>query len=259
MIGPNQPTRVDYSLRINGAPSKWNCWSSIAAGVAKATGMPGFALDLMGARPASGREAEVMGEAAEIRRNAATIRAEIRNDVAVIEPLDELEKTHRAEALAWIDSGAPLCRTAKPATPPKHLVSYFAVVDEGSILLVDHRNAELWLPAGGHVEMGEHPRETVVRELFEELKVVPKHEIAEPLMVTCTATVGLTAGHLDVSLWYVVRIDRTPIVDFDREEFAGIQWFEFADVPLPRSDPHMGRFLAKLAAQNAGSGRLITR
>ena len=27
------------------------------------------------------------------------------------------------------DSGAPLCRTAKPATPPQHLVAYFADVD----------------------------------------------------------------------------------------------------------------------------------
>jgi 8-oxo-dGTP diphosphatase len=130
------------------------------------------------------------------------------------------------------------------------------VVDEGGILLVDHRNAQLWLPPGGHVEPGEHPRETVVRELLEELKVVPKHGIAEPLMVTCTTTVGLTGGHVDVSLWYVVRMDGTPIIDFDREEFAEIQWFEFADVPLQRSDPHMGRFLAKLATQIAARGRL---
>jgi hypothetical protein len=51
-------------------------------------------------------------------------------------------------------------------------------------------------------------------------------------------------------------MDGTPIIDFDREEFAGIQWFEFADVPLQRSDPHMGRFLAKLATQIAARGRL---
>jgi len=176
-----------------------------------------------------------------------TIRQAIRREVVSIEPLDELERTHQRDALAWIDSGAPLCRTAKPAIPPKHLVSYFAVVDGDNILLVDHKRAQLWLPPGGHVEPGEHPRETVMRELFEELEVVPKHEIAEPLMVTCTTTVGLTAGHIDVSLWYVVRADGTSSVEFDREEFAGVQWFEFADVPLQRSDPHIGRFLAKLA------------
>ncbi len=174
------------------------------------------------------------------------MRAAIRVEVASIPPIDELEAQHRADALAWIDSGAPLCRTAKPAVPPKHLVSYFAVVDGDNILLVDHKSAQLWLPPGGHVEPGEHPRETVVRELFEELGIVPGREIVKPLMVTCTTTVGLTAGHVDVSLWYVVRVDRNQSIQSDSHEFEAARWFEFADVPLHRSDPHMGRFLAKL-------------
>ena len=175
----------------------------------------------------------------------ATIRAEIRDEVASIQPFDEMEERHQADALAWVDSGAPLCRMAKPATPPKHLVSYFAVVDGDNILLVDHRSAQLWLPPGGHVEPGEHPRETVRRELLEELKVVAGHEITEPLMVTCTTTVGLAAGHVDVSLWYVVRVDRRQSIQFDEQEFAGVRWFKYSDVPLQRSDPHLGRFLAK--------------
>jgi ADP-ribose pyrophosphatase YjhB (NUDIX family) len=172
----------------------------------------------------------------------------IRGEVASIRPFDSLEETHRADALAWIDSGAPLFRTAKPATPPKHLVAYFAVVDRDNILLVDHRSAQLWLPPGGHVEPGEHPRATVVRELFEELKVVAGHEIAAPLMITCTTTVGLTAGHVDVSLWYVVAVDRSHIIQFDEQEFAAVKWFSYSDVPLHRSDPHLARFLAKLTA-----------
>ena len=38
------------------------------------------------------------------------------------------------------------------ATPPKHLVSSFALVDHDHIILVDHKYAERWLPTGGHVE-----------------------------------------------------------------------------------------------------------
>jgi 8-oxo-dGTP diphosphatase len=178
--------------------------------------------------------------------NPARIRAAIRDEVAAILPLDELEETHRSDALAWIDSGATLCRTAKPATPPKHLVSYIAVVDGHHILLVDHKSAQLWLPVGGHVEPGEHPRETVVRELFEELKIVAKHDVTEPLMVTCTTTVGLAAGHDDVSLWYVVAVDRGQDIQFDRQEFERVEWFGYSDVPIYRCDPHLKRFLAKL-------------
>jgi 8-oxo-dGTP diphosphatase len=188
--------------------------------------------------------------------NPAVVRAAIRDEVASILPLDELEENHRADVLAWIDSGAPLCRTAKPATPPKHLVSYIAVIDGRDMLLVDHRSAQLWLPPGGHVEPGEHPRETVVRELFEELKVVAKHDISEPLMVTCSTTVGLTAGHDDVSLWYVVAVDRSQDIQFDQQEFARIRWFSHSDVPIHRSDPYLGRFLAKLGV---GSPRRAVR
>lgn len=174
------------------------------------------------------------------------MRAAIRSELESINPLDALELQHLGEALAWVDSGAPLCRTAKPATPTQHLVSYFVVVDGESILLVDHKNAQLWLPPGGHVEEGEHPRDTVVREVREELGFVPAHEIAAPLMVTSTTTVGLTAGHTDVSLWYVVSAMKGQNISYDAQEFNGVRWFEFSEVPLDRSDPHLERFIHKL-------------
>lgn len=178
------------------------------------------------------------------------MRHQIYSEIELIAPLDSIEAEHRADALAWIESGATLCREVKPATPPKHLVSYFAVVDDAHILLVDHRNAQLWLPAGGHVERGEHPRETVVRELFEELGLSASHGIGPPLMITSTETVGLTAGHTDVSLWYVVRGDRRQALEFDGNEFNDVRWFHLAAVPFGRTDPHMGRFLAKLKADH---------
>lgn len=173
-------------------------------------------------------------------------RQHIRSEIASIAPLDPLEAKHRADALVWVDSGAELIRQGKPATPPKHLVSYFAVVDGPHILLVDHKNAQLWLPAGGHVEPGEHPRETVVRELREELGFSAAHEVGAPLMITCTNTVGLTAGHTDVSLWYVVHASQAQTIHFDASEFNAVKWFALADIPLSRSDPHMARFVNKL-------------
>lgn len=171
----------------------------------------------------------------------------IRAELASIQPLDALECEHLADALAWVDSGAELFRVAKPATPPKHLVSYFAVVDGGHVLLVDHKNAQLWLPSGGHVEPNEHPRATVLRELREELGFDAGHAIEAPLMVTCTVTVGLSAGHTDVSLWYVVRADRHQPLAFDAGEFHTVRWFKFSEVPFRRSEPNLARFIQKLA------------
>lgn len=177
------------------------------------------------------------------------MRELIRSELTAIEPLDALESEHLADALAWVDSGVDLLRIAKPATPPKHLVSYFAVVDVDQILLVDHKNAGLWLPSGGHVELEEHPRSTVLRELKEELGFTPAHEVSAPLMVTCTIAIGLTAPHTDVSLWYVVRAPRTQSINFDEAEFNAVKWFQFSEIPFERSEPHLRRFIEKLSSK----------
>lgn len=175
------------------------------------------------------------------------MRTAIREEVASIEPFDALERAHIDDAMAWIDSGSGLCRIQKPATPAKHLVSYFVLVDDDHVLLVDHKNAKLWLPSGGHVEPGEHPRATVARELLEELGLELSDPVVAPLMLTCSQTVGISAGHTDVSLWYVIDANRLVPLRFDRDEFNSVQWFRFSEAPVSRSDPHLGRFFSKLA------------
>jgi 8-oxo-dGTP diphosphatase len=176
----------------------------------------------------------------------STVRDQIRAAVERIAPIDPLEQRHKAETLAWIDSGAELCRIAKPAMPPSHLVSYFALVTHEEILLVDHINAQLWLPCGGHVESGELPSETVQREVREELGIEADFVFADPLFVTITQTVGLTAGHTDVSLWLALRGQREQQLRFDPREFHSVRWFGFEELPLDRCDPHLGRFVTKL-------------
>ena len=180
-----------------------------------------------------------------------SVRESIRGEVASIEPLDELERRSIADVSAWIDSGVELCRIRKPDVPPKHLISYFAVIDDDHILLVDHINAELWLPTGGHVEPGEHPRTTVVREAREELGIEAVFLFDHPIFLTITETVGKTAGHTDVSLWYVLQGNRTSRIDFDAAEFYGVRWFHKDDVPLDRTDKHMQRFLEKFYSRRS--------
>ncbi len=174
------------------------------------------------------------------------IRNAIRTEIEKIDPLDELERQTKQDILAWIDSGIELCRLEKPATPNKHLVSYFALVDDDYLLLVDHINAQLWLPTGGHVEPDEHPQATALRELKEELSVEGEFLYQAPILVTSTPTVGKTAGHIDVSLWYAIKGDRNKKYQFDQSEFYKIQWFHKDDLPLERADPELHRFVAKL-------------
>jgi hypothetical protein len=130
------------------------------------------------------------------------MRAAIKQEVQSIQPIDNLETEHQHTVLTWIASGAPLCRTVKPATPAQHLVSYFVVVDVSKkmLLLGHHTKAGLWLPTGGHVEPNEHPRAAALREADEELGVTPEFLLETPLMLTVTKTVGIITQHTDVSL-----------------------------------------------------------
>jgi 8-oxo-dGTP pyrophosphatase MutT (NUDIX family) len=143
---------------------------------------------------------------------------------------------------------------ASQPTRPKHLVAYFVLVDTArkAVLLVDHRNARLWLPTGGHVETEEHPLATVHRELREELGVTANlltDVSSNPLLVTQTTTVGHDAGHVDVSLWYVLEGSVDKAMTPDANEFVAVRWWTIDEISTPPPemfDPHLPRFVRKL-------------
>lgn len=178
----------------------------------------------------------------------SSIRENIHHLISAIIPYDDVEQEHINDTRLWIESGAPIFRVQKPDVPNKHLVSYFVLFDDvyQKILLVDHKKGLLWLPAGGHVEIDEDPKTTVERECLEELNVTADFWSPHPLFLTSTLTVGLTAGHTDVSLWYVLKGDSNKAYEFDQSEFNDIRWFRLDEIPHDKSDPHMRRFIEKL-------------
>ncbi|HEY5695372.1 MAG TPA: NUDIX domain-containing protein [Candidatus Saccharimonadales bacterium] len=178
----------------------------------------------------------------------------IANDVGGINPYDSLEQEHINDVREWLGSGTNPFRLKKPDIPPKHLVSYFVLVDPDhrSILLVDHIKAQLWLPSGGHVKLNESPQDAVIREAEEEFSIKANflRSNDKPFFVTVTQTVGLTPGHTDVSLWFLLRGGVHERMHYDRSEFTDIEWYTFDEIlqtdPLI-FDPHLQRFTAKLA------------
>ncbi|MEU6562976.1 NUDIX hydrolase [Nocardia nova] len=182
-------------------------------------------------------------------RPATAAVARLIRDIA---PLDTIERQHIDRALDWLDGTDDVFRRiSRPATPAQHLVSYVAVVDPGrrALLLGSHRKSGLWLPMGGHVEPGEHPREAAWREGSEEIGVEPEFTVVgdAPLFLTVTRTVG-DNSHTDVSLWYVMRGHRDHDYHLDPAEFSSARWWEIEASVLPESDPHLGRFVTKLRA-----------
>lgn len=187
------------------------------------------------------------------------VRDVIRDLVEEIVPCDPEEAEHRLDVLGWIDAGSPLVRTERPAVPPKHLVAYCVLVDAATreVLLVDHRDAERWLPTGGHVELDEHPADAAAREIVEELRVAPRFHAAvgrDPLMVTIARTQGRSESHIDVSLWFVFEGSSDAALVPDETEFAGTRWWGFDEVHgggQVEFDPNLPRFLDKFRARVA--------
>ncbi|MFI5776021.1 NUDIX domain-containing protein [Nocardia sp. NPDC051570] len=178
--------------------------------------------------------------------------AVVARTLAGITPFDSLERQHLDQTMSWLRQTDDIFRRIEPATPARHLASYVVLVDPGQrgIYLGQHRKSNLHLPMGGHVEPGEHPRQTARREAAEELDIVADFSVIgdRPLFVTMTTTVGRDAGHEDVSLWYVIRGSRSREYHLAPTEFDAGRWWDIDPYAIPESDPHLGRFLTKLHA-----------
>ncbi|GAT68852.1 NUDIX hydrolase [Planomonospora sphaerica] len=187
-------------------------------------------------------------------------RVTVRDLVAGISPHDEREAADQARTLDWIDSGAPLFRTAKPATPPQHLVMYAALVDEAHrrILLVDHINAGLFLLPGGHADPDEDPRDGIIREVTEELGLTPPFHPAfgdAPLFLTVTWT-RPPGTHQDVTLWFCFSANSLAPLTPDTREFRSVEWLPIDNPTVWAEDgfdPEMARFISKLTTRSRPS------
>jgi len=167
-----------------------------------------------------------------------------------LEPYDQLEESHKRDAITWVRSSAPLYRIQKPDVPPKHLVSYFAIFDpeNNKILLQDHLLAQLWVPAGGHIDPNEDPAETVRRECDEELGIPATFLHDKPQFITVTKTNG-QGEHTDVSLWYALKANEASPLTVEPGKFAEVRWWNIDDVlqtPIDQFDPGLHRFITKL-------------
>ena len=175
--------------------------------------------------------------------------------VTNIAPFDPLESEHIADTLRWLEATDDVFRRSKPATPDRHLVSYAVLLDRDNfdVLLVDHVNSGLFLPPGGHIEPDEHPAAAARRECSEELGI--EGSLAgggvDPAFATVTTTIGLDAGHTDVSLWFILEGSQDLELTFDEVEFRGARWWSFEEVTAADGDifdPHFLRFMRKVSS-----------
>ena len=100
-------------------------------------------------------------------------------------------------------------------------------VESNSVYMGDHIKAGRWIPPGGHMDLGEMPLETVIREMKEELD----YDVTEEQVTyICASVKDLTTNygckrHWD--LWHVVYMDTPVHFSFDTKEYHDAKWMSF--------------------------------
>lgn len=125
----------------------------------------------------------------------------------------------------------------------RHPVATAFVAWNGKLMLHRHPKLGIWLPCGGHVEVGESPDQAALREVLEESGVAaylvgePAIEVSEPRQMIPPRGVqieSIAPGHEHIDFIYFAR----PIEPYDGTfsgSEPGLGWYsqdEVAELPL---------------------------
>jgi len=124
-------------------------------------------------------------------------------------------------------------RIVKQESLIDHVCTFFVPVHilTRSLFLVDHIKAGTWIPPGGHIEPGEKPRQTVIREFREELDCKITEKSIHPFTLSLSLienTKHPCRRHYD--FWYLVECERLDF-HFDKDEFHAAGWFSTTEAP----------------------------
>lgn len=117
------------------------------------------------------------------------------------------------------------------------------LVRDGKVLLVHHNKFDKWTPPGGHMEDGETPAETVVREFFEEttLNVEPISAMPQFFDGDDNATPIPMPFYMDLEregfdvphighFYYVKEVGEPGDIKHQEDELHGFDWFSKDDL-----------------------------
>lgn len=114
----------------------------------------------------------------------------------------------------------------------RHFTVAVFIVHDGKVVLMEHPRIGLWLPPGGHVEPGETPDQTALREVREEtgLSVELVGERGPGGSVTpLTRPLGIQLepigpGHEHIDLIYLAKVKGEPLLVAEQST-RGLGWY----------------------------------
>ena len=127
----------------------------------------------------------------------------------------------------FLDHVAKTEKLNKEVNIDEHICSFFVPFDRKtkSIYLGHHIKADSWIPPGGHVNLDEHPADTVIREFKEELDYTITKDQVETfsLSIKDISKNPRNPCKMHYDFWYIVHV---PTVKFNylKKEFYDAYW-----------------------------------
>ncbi len=143
-------------------------------------------------------------------------------------------------------------RLTQSQNPLSHFCAYFAAYDPAgqNVFIGHHKKSDLWLFNGGHMDPGETPRDTVVREAHEEWNItLNQNLVMNPQLITLTKIEHperqICEWHFD--FWHFMAFTQASFHPTDaslKTEFISYGWKPFADAAALLTDPNSKEALA---------------
>jgi len=179
------------------------------------------------------------------REHEKVLRHGYISDIGNIQPLDLQESEDITTTLEWL-------RTAQFIHKPENMNCHLGVLfmllsrDRKQTFLVNHKKAQLWIPPGGHVDVGLTLKQAVELEMLEELNKKPKFINTKPFFLTRTLTTGLNSGHIDVTSWFLLEGSQHSIYKLQSKEADEGRWFELNNIDHEPSNAYLARAIRKI-------------
>ncbi|MCL5440535.1 MAG: NUDIX domain-containing protein [Candidatus Marsarchaeota archaeon] len=156
-------------------------------------------------------------------------------------------------------------------TIKKCMVATCFVVNNGKVLMIDHKGLGVWLPPGGHLDEGEFPEEAAVREVLEETGVAvelvsaSEGRFSDPhatsavhplsiLIENINYATGVKHRHYDT---VYLAVKKSGELRYDEREAGGIGWFGPGQLDRVKTYPNvreLGKEAIKRLAVLHGKG-----
>lgn len=119
----------------------------------------------------------------------------------------------------------------------KHAVRAFIRNDEGKFLLIFHDKKNNWTPPGGKVDENEKEKDSLIRELFEEIEFLPDndYDLSNVYKVSETITHEDSSENWVIHLYFIKTLPKNFMESCKNKEpnkHSAMRWFSIQEIEM---------------------------